>query len=384
MLSTTFVTSSQVFAVVAAADRSSSGTYSVTVFNPAPGGGLSNGVAVSVGPPAAPPAGIGVIQLISVAPDGSPGNGNTFTAPALSADGRYVAFQTDSTNLVPGPGSGFTDIYLRDTCLGAPAGCVAATVRVSVANDGSLPNGNSRSPAMSADGRYIAFDSSATNLFSGSTQTNGAADVFVRDTCIGAPAGCVPTTTLISVANDGSQANADARAAAISGNGRFVVFGTLATNLAPNFTNALSQIFLRDTCVGTSSGCVLTTTPLSVDASGSEGNGPSGPPAISGDGRYISFSTAARCCWTPASESPRDVLLSGETYFSVSQVVRPSSRGPAEDSGISAPTPGIRVLIPLPRAVLSRAFRMSRRLHLFTMTASVRLRGAFLGMTRSP
>jgi archaellum component FlaF (FlaF/FlaG flagellin family) len=130
-----------------------------------------------IGPVPQPPAGIGVIQLVSAAPDGTPGNGHTYTPPCVSTDGRYVAFQSDSTNLVPGSGSGFTDIYIHDTCLGAQAGCTPATTRVSVANDGSLPNGNSRSPAISANGRYVAFDSSATNLFPGSTQTNGYADV---------------------------------------------------------------------------------------------------------------------------------------------------------------------------------------------------------------
>jgi len=294
-LPTTFVNSTQVFAVVSAGNRSSSASVPVTVFNPSPGGGVSNAVPVFVGPVPSPPPAVGVLQLVSAAPDGTPGNGSSYTPPALSADGRYVAFQSDSTNLVPGPASGFTDIYVRDTCLGAPSGCTPTTMRVSVANDGSLPNGNSRSPAISANGRYVPFDSSATNLFPGSTQTNGAADAFVRDTCIGAPLGCTPTTTLVSVASDGSQPTGvypsfgDSRGAAISADGRFIAFSSSATNLVPSDTNGLPDIFLRDTCLGATAGCIPSTSRISIAADGTQSSAPSSDPSISSDGRYVSF-----------------------------------------------------------------------------------------------
>ncbi len=291
-LPTTLVSSTQLFAVVAAGYRSASGSVPITVVNPTPGGGPSNAIAIFVGPVAAPPVGVGVIRLVSAALDGTAGNGATYTPPVINDDGRYVAFQSDSTNLVPGPASSFTDIYVRDTCLGAPSGCGPTTTRVSVANDGSLPNGNSRSPAISANGRYIAFDSSATNLFPGSTQTNGAADVFLRDTCIGAPVGCVPTTLLVSVASDGTQSNDDARSAAISGDSRLVAFNSVGTNLVPNDTNGWLDVFVRDTCIGAPSGCTPTTTRVSVANDGSQSNAPACCPSISVDGRYISFRMA--------------------------------------------------------------------------------------------
>src|SRR5881275_171647 len=129
-LATTFVSGTLAYAVVSASYRSASSTASVAVFNPTPGGGLSNALPVFIGPVPQPPAGIGVIQLVSAAPAGTPGNGHTYTPPAVSADGRYVAFQSDSTNLVPGPASGFTDIYLRDTCIGAATGCTPTTTRI--------------------------------------------------------------------------------------------------------------------------------------------------------------------------------------------------------------------------------------------------------------
>lgn len=323
-LTTTFVSSSQVFALIGAASRSSSGTFPITVFNPAPGGGLSNASSVLVGPVPAAPQGIGVVQLISAAPDGTPGNGSSYTPSGLSANGRYVAFQSDSTNLVAGPTSGFTDIYIRDTCQGTSTGCTPSTIRVSVTNDGSLPNGNSRSPVVSADGRYVAFDSSATNLFPGSTQTNGYADVFVRDTCIGASVGCIPTTTLVSVANDGSQANNDSRGATISSDGRFVAFGSTATNLMPNVTSGLPNVFLRDSCIGASSSCVPNTTLVSVANDGSQANGPSGIASISANGRYISFRTGATNLLPPNSLNGGVILR--DTCFSAPTGCTPSNR----------------------------------------------------------
>jgi hypothetical protein len=128
------------------------------------GGGSGTSDSNSLPPPPGSQTGDhGVVELITLGHDGMPANGNTFFPAAISADGRYVAFQSEATNLVTGPGSGFADIYLRDTCRGAPAGCNPSTIRISVADDGSLPNGNSRAPAISADGRFVAFDSSASN-----------------------------------------------------------------------------------------------------------------------------------------------------------------------------------------------------------------------------
>lgn len=290
-LPTSFVNSTQVVAKVAAANRQSSATAPVTVFNPAPDGGLSGAISVLVAPAPAPLAGVGVIQMVSLALDGTAGNGSSYTPPAVSADGRYVAFQSDATNLVAGPASGFADIYVRDTCLGAPSGCTAGTTRVSVANDGSLPNGNSRSPAISGNGRYMAFDSSATNLVPGGT--NGHRQVYLRDTCHGAPSGCTPNIVLISAANDGTQGNDDSDLATINADGRFVAYASVASNLVASDTNAALDIFLRDTCNGAPAGCTPGTTRISVANDGSQSNGASAYPAISADGRYASFRTFA-------------------------------------------------------------------------------------------
>jgi hypothetical protein len=186
---TTFVSPTQLTAQMSGADIAAVGMVTVIVRNPSPGGGVSNAVMFKVVPGPAP--GTGVIQLISVGFDGSVSNGTTFTPPSTSATGRYVAFQSDGTNLVPGLAGGFADIYVRDTCIGAPSGCTPSTIRVSVAADGTLPNGNSRSPSISADGRFVAFDSLATNLVYGGS--GAPKSVFLRDTCTGVPQGGIRT-----------------------------------------------------------------------------------------------------------------------------------------------------------------------------------------------
>jgi len=89
--------------------------------------------------------------------------------------------------------------------------------------------------------------------------TNGVADVFVRDTCAGAPSGCAPSTERVSVAADGTQANDASVSASISATGRYITFRSLATNLDPSATSVLPGVFVRDTCVGAPDGCTPST-----------------------------------------------------------------------------------------------------------------------------
>lgn len=290
---TTFVSSGLLSAQISTSDLAVAGSASITVVNPAPGGGTSNALTVTIAPPQ--PPGTGVVQLVSAAMNGAATDGFTASSvpPAISATGRYVAFQSTGTDLVPGPASGFADIYVRDTCIGAPGGCTPSTVRVSVDSNGNLANGNSRSPAISADGRYVAFDSSATNLVPNDTQINGTADVFLRDTCIGAPAGCVPSTNRLSVTPSGGQADGDSRNPAISADGRFVAFNSTATDLMVGDTNGQGDVFVRDTCVGAPAGCTPSTILVSVSTQGVQGTLSSILPAISAGGRLIAFGSAA-------------------------------------------------------------------------------------------
>jgi hypothetical protein len=158
--------------------------------------------------------------------------------------------------IVETPGTA-ENVFVRDTCVGAPAGCAPSTSLVSIGTDGLAGDGDSSSPTISADARYVAFVSLATNLVD--ADTNAAADVFVRDTCAGAPDGCTPSTQRVSTASDGTQANDASVSAAISATGRYVTFRSLATNLDPASSSVLPGIFVRDTCVGAPQGCTPST-----------------------------------------------------------------------------------------------------------------------------
>ena len=141
---------------------------------------------------------------------------------SISADGRYVAFISDASNLVPGDTNGVTDIFVYDRQTGT-------IERVSVAADGTQGNGGSCQPSISADGRYVAFSSYASNLVPG--DTNGISDVFVYDRQ-------TDTIERVSVAADGTQGNSYSwQPASISADGRYVAFSSFASNLVPGDTN---------------------------------------------------------------------------------------------------------------------------------------------------
>ena len=170
----------------------------------------------------------GTTRRVSLGSGGSQSNGAS-VQPALSADGRFVAFISDATNLVPGDTNGLTDVFVRDRQTGT-------TRRVSVGPGGVQSDGNSQFPALSADGRFVAFWSQATNLVP--TDTNGTADVFVRDRQKG-------TTRRVSLGPGGAQGNDSSYDPAVSADGRFVAFSSDASNLVPGDTNGFTDVFVR-------------------------------------------------------------------------------------------------------------------------------------------
>lgn len=270
---------------LAPSDMATLGAVKVSV---ATAGAATNAMTYYIVPAAQATAGPAI--LISAATDGGPGDGESFFAASLSPTARFVAFQSTATDLVPGPASGFADIYERDTCIGAPAGCVPTTTRVSVANDGTLPNNNSRSPSVSADGRYVVFDSSATNLVAGDTRTNGDADVFLADTCVGIATGCVPGLTRVSSRPDGGQTNEPANNPSISADGRLIIFDSFASDLMPSEpTFAGTNVFVYDSCHGAPAGCTPTMSIASLSSGGAVGASSAGAQAISGNDRYVAF-----------------------------------------------------------------------------------------------
>jgi len=207
---------------------------------------------------------------LTVNANGAEADGGSF-APALTIDGggtQHVAFESNADNLVaPDDSDGVRDIFVYSSSA-SPA---LAQVSLAAAAT-AVPNGASRDASISTSGNRIAFTSAATNLVAG--DTNGASDVFVRDLSKG-------TTTRISVATDGTQADFASDSPRISGDGKFVVFRSFADNLVAGDANELRDVFLGS--VGGGQTVALT--------AGS--NGRSGEPAISSDGSFEAFSSDA-------------------------------------------------------------------------------------------
>src|SRR5262249_15021647 len=205
----------------------------------------------------------GRTERASVAADGTQADSHSYH-PALSGDGRLVAFESDADNLVPGDTSGQRDVFVRDRRTGA-------VVRVSVSNTGAQADGPSFAPALSADGRFVAFWSLADNLVPG--DTNRGADVFIFD---------LQTHTIerVNVNDGGHEVGGSGFGPALSADGRFVAFESTASDLVPDDTNSASDIFVYDRWT-------QTVERVSVPGPGRQADGPSYHPALSADGRFV-------------------------------------------------------------------------------------------------
>jgi Tol biopolymer transport system component len=212
----------------------------------------------------------GTLERLCVDSAGKPSAGQCFQ-PAMSADARFVAFRSDAPDLVVPDGNGQMDIFLRDRLLGT-------TVRVSVDGIGTDANGPSSNPAISADGRFVAYASVATNLVAG--DTNARQDVFLWDST--APA--LTATRRVNVAAAGAQSNGNGNEPSVSADGTRVAFLSDATNLGgtPNGV----QAYLRDLTA-------QTTVMVSEPTAGGQPNGSADQPEVSADGRYVAFTTTA-------------------------------------------------------------------------------------------
>lgn len=236
---------------------------------------------------------LGTTVRVSVSATGLQGNGPSYRT-SISFDGRYVAFVSEASNLVLADTNGFGDIFVHDTMWGH-------TNRVSVDSSGIQANNTSDEVSISSDGRFVAFASVATNLVSG--DTNGRNDIFLRDLVAG-------TTVRVSLDSSGTQGNNNSYAPSISGDGRYVAFESVATNLVAGDTNGHPDIFVRDLVTGT-------TTRASVRSSGTQGNNVSSAPSISSDGRYVAFASDASNLVTADTNNRTDIFvrdrLSGST-----------------------------------------------------------------------
>ena len=211
----------------------------------------------------------GDTNRVSVSSSGEQANDNSGD-PDISSDGRYVVFHSRADNLAPYHRYYIDDIYRHDRETGI-------TIRISVNSSGKQGNGSSYNPAISADGRYVVFDSAATNLVTG--DINGVSDIFLHDTLTG-------ETSLISISSLGVKGNSSSDHPDVSLDGNLIVFHSSASNLVPVDTNALSDIFVHDRQTGL-------TIMASINSDGIQTNGVSILPTISSDGMIVAFQSEA-------------------------------------------------------------------------------------------
>jgi Tol biopolymer transport system component len=230
-------------------------------------------------------------ERVSISSLGEEANGESWE-PAISADGRFVAFYSWASNLVEDDTNGIWDVFVRDRLLGV-------TERVSVTDGGAQANEASVTPSVSGDGRFVAFESGASNLVPG--DVNDCVDVFVRDRAAG-------TTELVSVGNAGQQGDDDCWQSAISGDGRFVVFISLASNLAADAPGGYDQVYLRDRLLGRTQ-CV------SRSSEGEPGDSTSWRASLSPDGRYVLFTSGAANLVPGDTNGQSDVFLRDRLSF---------------------------------------------------------------------
>jgi Tol biopolymer transport system component len=201
--------------------------------------------------------------------------------PTISADGRFVAFWSSADNLVGGDTNKHTDAFLVDRQTGT-------TTLISKGFQGAQADGDSKRPVVSRDGRYVGFESAATNLVAPPAcgllsctggDTNKVDDVFLYEVATG-------SVTRISTATDGTQGNAASDRPSLSGNGRRILFQSDASNLVAGDGNRVMDIFMRDLDTGQ-------TTLVSSNAANQQSDKMSESPSISADGRWVSFDTKA-------------------------------------------------------------------------------------------
>jgi PKD repeat protein len=206
--------------------------------------------------------------------------------PSVSADGRFVVFESNASNLVSNDTNNVSDVFLAD---------VENNIVESISTglNGVEANGASTNPMISGNGRYVVFESFATNLVTG--DTNGAIDIFVYDRQ-------AQSTARISIASGGNQATSHSFSPSISDDGQVVAFYSLASNLVSGDTNRAIDVFIRDIPHGV-------TQRISVDINGNQANMDSWQPRISANGQYVVFSSNASNLVTGDTNSAQDIFL---------------------------------------------------------------------------
>lgn len=337
---------------------------------------LSSGALVSPGSALSSPVETDLV-VISASVDGNPGNAWMTYDPAVSANGRFVAFYSDATNLVPGDLNNVRDAFVKDRISGeieivsVPSNGEQSTafsqgtdIAISwngrfvafVATDGNLTsddsnnasdiflhdrqtgetwcvslnmsgvpaNGASLYPSLSADGRYVAFYSGANDLVPG--DTNGYSDIFVRDMQNA-------VTRRVSVSSTGVQGDRDSRdGVAISADGSIVAFATFATNLHPAFETPHGGVFIHNIPTGE-------TELVSPGMLGEAPNGAANIPALSADGQVVAFQSLASNLVLQDTNGTYNIFAydrrDGKTHLVSANSTGESADGPSYDLDIS-------------------------------------------------
>ena len=223
---------------------------------------------------------------------------------------RYVAFESSAMHLVSGDTNRVTDVFVYDRQ-------TKQTARVSVSSTGAQANGGSFAPEVSRDGRFVVFESLATNLVP--DDTNRQRDVFVHDRQTG-------QTTRVSVDSTSAQANNFSQAAHLSEDGRFVVFESLASNLVSGDTNGVIDVFGHDRQT-------KITTRVSVATGGLQANNASVNPTVSADGRYVLFESFATNLMPEKTDEPKHAFvhdrLTGQTLRAPNNSTKGTAASPS-------------------------------------------------------
>lgn len=256
------------------------------------------------------------IKRVSVSPDGANANGRSYFAD-LSQNGRYLTFVSEADNLVVGDTNGFPDIFVYDRTSGE-------IKRVSVASDGTESNGVSGfdPPRISGDGRYVVFRSSASNLVP--DDTNGLPDIFIHDTQTN-------LTQRVSITDAGTQANSYSWAPDISADGRFVAFDSYASNLVAGDTNGRNDIFVHDMETGINSRVNVANDGTQANAGNKSYIAYRYSIPMSADNRYVAFTSPADNLVTGDDNGAEDVFVH-DRQTGVTEIVSVSSMGEAGNS----------------------------------------------------
>jgi len=253
-------------------------------------------------------------RLVSANISGIAGNGPSYH-PRISADGKLVVFDSMASNLGAGDSNGYSDVFIKHLDSGQ-------LERVSVAYGGGQANNGSFEAEMSSDGRYVVFVSMASNIVSPAVATQR--HVYLRDRLTGA-------VRLVSVSNGGVPANGACFLPDVDDAGQHVVFYSLATSLTPGLNGTTLQVFMHDMNSAT-------TELISHNAANAGGNDHSFTASISGDGRFVAFSSFANDLVSGDNNAKSDVYLKDLASGEMKIVSLGINGVPANDSILGVPS----------------------------------------------